>query len=234
MDILQSFSEEVIYLWDILARIVMNGIFGFILLHFIYRRFNDNDRFVFNLYVFNFIIFGLTSVLTNIELSVGSGFGLFSIFTMMRYRSEQINSKDMAYLLLMIGLGIFNSSGHKVVGTPGVIMLNGLLAAVIYVLEIFYTKHVKGYQKIKYDNIELLKPKYRQLLIRDLSLRLGKEVRDVKIDNVNFIDGQASLQVALGVDSELSDTDNLSSILARHKEEMTKIFGQTGIKPSDN
>jgi hypothetical protein len=45
-----------------------------------------------------------------------------------------------------------------------------------------------------------LKPKYNHLLHRDLSLRLGKEVIGVKTENVNFIEGFATLKVYYGAD----------------------------------
>ena len=209
---------------DLLLRLVFNSAIAFIILHFIYKQYNKKKSFIFNLFIFNLIIFGLSTVLTRIDLSVGSGFGLFAIFTMMRYRSEQINMKDMAYLLIMIGLGFINSAGYDVVGFEEIVLLNFVITGVVFGLEKTYFANRKNSQKIKYDKIELLKPKYRHLLNRDLSLRLGKEVIEVKTENVNFIEGFATLKVYYGEDYHIHINDDGEQIILNHNEEIDRIL----------
>jgi hypothetical protein len=170
------------------------------------------------------VIFGLSTVLTRIELSVGSGFGLFAIFTMMRYRSEQINMKDMAYLLIMIGLGFINSAGNNVVSYEEILILNLVIAGGVFGLEKAYYTNRKNSQKIKYDKIELLKPKFGHLLKRDLSLRLGKDVLEVKTINVNFIEGYATLKVYYGEDYHLYIQEDGDQIILDHNMEIKKIL----------
>jgi len=209
---------------DLMIRLVFNSLIAFTILHFIYKQYNKKKSFIFNLFIFNLIIFGLSTVLTRIDLSVGSGFGLFAIFTMMRYRSEQINMKDMAYLLIMIGLGFINSAGYDVVGYEEILFLNTVVVGVVFGLEKAYFAKRKNSQKIKYDKIELLKPKYNHLLHRDLSLRLGKEVIEVKTENVNFIEGYATLKVYYGNDYHIHNNDDGDRIILDHNEEITKIL----------
>ena len=209
---------------DLAIRLIFNSLVAFSILHFIYKQYNKKKSFIFNLFIFNLIIFGLSTVLTRIDLSVGSGFGLFAIFTMMRYRSEQINMKDMAYLLIMIGLGFINSAGYDVVGYEEILFLNLVVVSVVYGLEKAYFAKRKNSQKIKYDKIELLKPKYNHLLHRDLSLRLGKEVIEVKTENVNFIEGYATLKVYYGDDYHIHFSDNGDQIILDHNEEINKIL----------
>jgi hypothetical protein len=148
---------------------------------------------------------------------------------MMRYRSEQITTKDMAYLLVMVGLGFFNSSGPSIVGLQGVILLNLLLIGVIVALEKTYNIHPKKMQKIKYDKLELLKPKYQNLLQRDLMLRLGKEIIDIQIDNVNFIEGFATVNVTYGDQPGWDLEEDYQKVLNDHNQELEKIYS----KPSN-
>lgn len=209
---------------DLFIRLVFNSTIAFIILHFIYKQYNKKKSFIFNLFIFNLIIFGLSTVLTRIELSVGSGFGLFAIFTMMRYRSEQINMKDMAYLLIMIGLGFINSAGYDVVGYEEIMLLNVVIVGVVFGLEKAYFANRMNSQKIKYDKVELLKPKYQHLLNRDLSLRLGKEVLEVKTENVNFIEGFATLKVYYGNDYHIHINDDGDQIVLNHNEEVSRIL----------
>jgi len=224
MESFRTIIEGAPSILDLSIRLIFNSIVAFSILHYIYKRYNKKKSFIFNLFIFNLIIFGLSTVLTRIDLSVGSGFGLFAIFTMMRYRSEQINMKDMAYLLIMIGLGFINSAGYEVVGYDEILFLNLVIVGVVYGLEKAYFSKRKNSQKIKYDKIELLKPKYNHLLFRDISLRLGKEVLEIKTVNVNFIEGFATLKVYYGGDYNLHFSDNGDQIILDHNEEIYKIL----------
>lgn len=224
MEIIKTFIEEAPSLMDLAIRLVFNSFVAYVILHHIYKQYNKKKTFIFNLFIFNLIIFGLSTVLTRIDLSVGSGFGLFAIFTMMRYRSEQINMKDMAYLLIMIGLGFINSAGYDVVGYEEILFLNAVVVGVVFGLERAYFANRKNSQKIKYDKVELLKPKYNHLLHRDLSLRLGKEVIDVKTENVNFIEGFATLKVYYGDDYHIHINEDGDQIILDHNEEINKIL----------
>lgn len=224
MDSIKTIIEGAPGLLDLSVRLVFNSLIAFVILHYIYKEYNKKRSFIFNLFIFNLIIFGLSTVLTRIDLSVGSGFGLFAIFTMMRYRSEQINMKDMAYLLIMIGLGFINSAGHDVIGYEEILFLNLVVVGVVYSLERTYFGRRRNNQKIKYDKIELLKPKYNHLLYRDLSLRLGKDILEVKTVNVNFIEGFATLKVYYGNDHQLHIDDNADQIVLDHNEEINKIL----------
>lgn len=224
MEIIKTFIEEAPSLMDLAIRLVFNSFVAYVILHHIYKQYNKKKTFIFNLFIFNLIIFGLSTVLTRIDLSVGSGFGLFAIFTMMRYRSEQINMKDMAYLLIMIGLGFINSAGYDVVGYEEILFLNAVVVGVVFGLERAYFANRKNSQKIKYDKVELLKPKYNHLLHRDLSLRLGKEVIDVKTENVNFIEGFATLKVYYGDDYHIHVNEDGDQIILDHNEEINKIL----------
>lgn len=224
METIKAIIEGTPSFVDLIVRLVFNSTIAFIILHFVYKQYNKKKTFIFNLFIFNLIIFGLSTVLTRIDLSVGSGFGLFAIFTMMRYRSEQINMKDMAYLLIMIGLGFINSTGYEVIGYEEIILLNFVITGVVFGLEKAYFSNRKNSQKIKYDKVELLKPKYIHLLKRDLSLRLGKDVIEVKTDNVNFIEGYATLKVYYGDDYNILVSDDSDRIFSDHNEEISKIL----------
>lgn len=224
MEAISTFFETTPEYVDLIFRLLFNVTIAFVILNLIYKQFNKKKNFIFNLYIFNLIIFGLSTVLTRIDLSVGSGFGLFAIFTMMRYRSEQINMKDMAYLLIMIGLGFINSAVSDTIGYKEIIILNVVVIMVVLGLEKTYFSKRKNSQKIQYDKLELLKPKYIHLLKRDLSLRLGKEVNEVSTESVNFIEGYATLKVFYGEDYHIHIGEDGDQIIMSHVEEMKSIF----------
>lgn len=161
----------------------------------VYKKNNQNREFSFTLFSFNLIIFALCTILNNVELSIGSGFGLFAVFTMMRYRSEQLQIKDMTYLLIMVGLGFVNSTFQGPIGPIEIVFLNVSIFISLYILEklIFNQDHIK--QKIKYNRLDLLKIGNNRLLRRDLEEKIGAKVLDVNIESVNYLDGSANIYV---------------------------------------
>lgn len=182
-------------LMGLVLRFVFNVSMAAILILFVYRRNCRNKEFAFTLFSFNMIIFALCTILNNVELSIGSGFGLFAVFTMMRYRSEQLQIKDMTYLLILVGLGFINSTFQGPIGPFEIIFLNVAMIAFLIVLEklLFNQKLVK--QKIKYDKLDLLKVGNQSMLRSDLEEKIGARVADVQVDSVNYPDGFASITV---------------------------------------
>ncbi len=148
METIKTLLEGASSIVDLIIRLLFNSFIAFVILHFVYKQYNKKRTFIFNLFIFNLVFFGLSTVLTRIELSVGYGFGLFAIFTMMRYPSEQINLKDMAYLLIMIGLGFINSANYQVVGFEEIVLLNVVIAGVVYGLERAYFVNRQNSKKL--------------------------------------------------------------------------------------
>jgi len=58
-------------------------------------------------------------MLNKVEMSTGAGFGLFAVFSVLRYRTEGIGPKDMTYLFLSISIGLLTAiepqDGMKIV-----------------------------------------------------------------------------------------------------------------------
>ncbi len=177
------------------ARFVFNAIMAAALILLVYRKNSTNKDFCFTLFSFNMIIFALCTILNNVDLSIGSGFGLFAVFTMMRYRSEQLQIKDMTYLLILIGLGFVNATISDLIGPIEIMFLNLSTGLSLFVLEKTMFNHHLINQKIKYSDLELIKMENRPLLKKDLESKLGAKVVNIQIDSINFLDGWANLMV---------------------------------------
>lgn len=184
-----------ILLVGLVLRFLFNIGMAAVLILLVYKRNCQNKEFAFTLFAFNMIIFALCTILNNVELSIGSGFGLFAVFTMMRYRSEQLHIKDMTYLLIMVGMGFINSTFQGPIGPFEIVFLNFAMIAFLFILEksIFNQKLIK--QKIKYEKLELLKVGNKEMLRQDLEARIGARVVDVKVEAVNYLEGSANIIV---------------------------------------
>ena len=81
-----------------------------ILVRFIYYRVDRRYDFFFTFFMFNLIIFIITVLMnSNSGISMGAAFGLFAIFAMLRYRTEDISTRDMTYLFMSITIGLISS-----------------------------------------------------------------------------------------------------------------------------
>ena len=73
---------------------------AFALVRWIYYPSSPVKSHVFTFLAFNTIIYFVISILTDSEMGVGIGFGLFAIFSLLRYRTDPIPIREMTYLIL--------------------------------------------------------------------------------------------------------------------------------------
>ena len=81
----------------------------FILIRLIYYPIYKIRDLFFTFFIFNLIIFLISFLLNKVDLSMGAAFGLFAVFSMLRYRTENISIKDMTYLFLTIAMGLVSA-----------------------------------------------------------------------------------------------------------------------------
>jgi len=72
----------------------------------VYYPVTQDKNFVFTFIGFNMIIYFVLGFLTSVEVGVGVGFGLFAIFSLLRYRTDEIPIREMTYLFILIALGV--------------------------------------------------------------------------------------------------------------------------------
>lgn len=151
-----------------------------------------NKEFMFTFFIFNIIIFIITFVLNKTSISMGAAFGLFAVFSMLRYRTEGISMKEMTYLLLAIALGLINAIGLSLLPIS---VFNLILILFIFVLDhplIF--KHELS-KAVTYENIEMIRPENSQLLLDDLRKRTGLNIHRFAITSIDFLKDATSLVV---------------------------------------
>jgi hypothetical protein len=143
-----------------------------------------NKEFMFTFFLFNIIIFIITFVLNKTNISMGAAFGLFAVFSMLRYRTEGISMKEMTYLLIAIALGLINAIGLNLVP---ILVFNSIFIAFIFVLDhpiVFKQEYSKT---VIYENIENIKPENSELLMADLKKRTGFDIHRYSIVSFDFL-----------------------------------------------
>ena len=180
---------------NLLIAFAINFLVAFIVVRFIYYPTNKNKNYVFTFLAFNTIIFFVLSLLASTELSVGIGFGLFAIFSMLRYRTDAMPIREMTYLFAIIALPTINAILFSSDTLTVLLLANGIIAGVLYVFERGWGFQYESSRKIVYDNVKMLKPENEELLLADLERRTGLAVKRVEIGSVNLAKKTADLKI---------------------------------------
>ena len=65
----------------------------------------EKDRgYVLTFFALNISIFMIATLFSQVEISLGLGFGLFAIFSILRYRSNPLPVREMTYLFILMTL----------------------------------------------------------------------------------------------------------------------------------
>ena len=178
-----------------LLSFAFNLLVAVILVRFIYYPSTHNKRYVFTFLAFNTIIYFVLSFMNSIEIGIGAGFGLFAIFSILRYRTDPIPIREMTYLFVIVALPVMNSASSTGSAWPQLITANAAILLILFVLEKEWGFHYEASKNIKYEKIELIKPDKQAELISDLESRTGLRIKKVNIGKINFLRDTVDLQI---------------------------------------
>lgn len=157
-----------------------------------FRIYRKTDLFL-TFFVFNIVIFLITYLLNQVQLSIGAAFGLFAVFSMLRYRTEGLSAKDMTYLFVVIALGLIGAV-HR--GSElQLSVLNGLLLVVVFLLESNYLFRREWSKTVLYDRLDLMAPALRDDLLADLRARTGLPVHRTEIQELDLLKDMARITI---------------------------------------
>lgn len=174
---------------------LFNLVVALICVRLIYYPQTHNKRYVFTFLAFNTIIYFVLSFMSSIEISIGVGFGMFAIFSILRYRTDPIPIREMTYLFIITALPVMNSAGLEEDIWLQLILANLAVLTILFILEREWGFHYEASKKILYEKIELIKPHNRQELIRDLEERTGLTIKRVVVGKINYLRDTAELKI---------------------------------------
>jgi hypothetical protein len=174
-------------------RLAFNLASVFIMVRFIYYPTHRKREYFFTFFMFNLIIFLITFLLNKVEFSLGAAFGLFAVFTMLRYRTEGISMNDMTYLFTVIALGLINAVSRG--GWDELLLINCLILAFTLFLDSSFFFKREGSKCIVYDNLEMLKPEKTAELIKELEGRTGLSINRIVVEKINLLSESAIITI---------------------------------------
>lgn len=190
----QTIDIDFTQILTLLAKFALNISVFLIITQLIYKKFNKNREFLFTFGIFNIIIFLICYHLSNATLSIGFSFGLFAIFSILRYRTIPLPVKEMTYFFLSISIAIINSLSAMAFTIPELFVVNLLTIVSVFTFEYLY-KDKELMKYIKYEKIDLLKPNRHNDLLDDLKARTGLPINRVEIGRIDFLRDTADIRV---------------------------------------
>lgn len=173
----------------------LNFIVALVLVRFVYYPTTHNKQYVFTFLAFNTVIFFVLSFMNSIELGVGVGFGLFAIFSILRYRTDPIPIREMTYLFITAALPVMNSAGTSGDIWPQLIAADAAILIIMWVLEKEWGFRYELSKRIVYEKIELIRPDRQVEMLADLRERTGLKIKRVAIGKINFMKDTADLKI---------------------------------------
>lgn len=179
--------------WELLARFTINTIAITLLIFGLYYRRYRNKELATAASMFNIFAFSVLTILSSVEFSIAAGFGLFAILALFNLRSEQIEKIDIAYFFGAIAIAVICS----VHGTSLVLVL---LVVTFVLCGAWLLDHPKILQsassaKLTLDRIDQHTLSDPEKMRAELSERLGVEVMNFQIIEINYVNDMACLNV---------------------------------------
>ncbi len=182
------------------ARLLIDLASVFVLVRFIYYPIYKHRELFFTFFIFNLIIFLISFLLNKVDLSMGAAFGLFAVFSMLRYRTEDISIKDMTYLFLTIAIGLV-CAVTKIKDAPDsleYLFLGGITFVILiitYLLESNALMKKEMAKLIIYENIELIQSESKEALMADIKKRTGINIHRISIQKIDFLKDAAQIKI---------------------------------------
>lgn len=185
------------------AGFIINLIAALIIVRGIYYPTQRDRNMVFTYLAFNTVIYFVMAFLSSVELGIGVGFGLFAVFSVLRYRTVEMSSREMTYLFIVIALPVMYGVGAQTEQWFLLAAVTVVVIALLWLLEKGWGFRYDASHLIKYDRLDLLHTTRRAELFEDLHARLGLVVKRIEVQRIDMLEETAMLK--LWLDGETDD-----------------------------
>ena len=179
---------------QLLLHLAINLIFCGFIIHKLYYPKSKRRDYYFTFALISLSIFFMIFLLGSVKIKVGFALGLFAIFGIIRYRTEQMPVREMTYLFILIAVSVINALAVTLTYAE-LLLTNCLFVCFIWLFEdIPWIKHVSE-KLVKYDRIDLITPEHYDEMKADLEKRLGIPIIRLEVGAVDFLKDIAMVKV---------------------------------------
>lgn len=157
---------------------------------------SERDKgYVLTFFTFNISIFLVASLFNRADLSIEFGFGLFAIFSILRYRSDPLPVRELTYLFILMALPVINVIMMSEELYLELAVANIAILAVFFVIERALGFQYEARKTVIYEKIELIKPEHYDTLLMDLRERTGLPITRFEVGKVDFLHDVADIKI---------------------------------------
>jgi hypothetical protein len=181
---------------ELLLRFALNLGVILILVRWLYYQKTRRKDYLFTYVLISSIIFLLCFILESVKLQIGFALGLFAIFGIIRYRTDQMPIREMTYLFVVIGISVINALTNKKISVVELLLTNTIIIFIVYGFERVWLLRHESAKLITYERIDLIKPEKYNEMLEDLQLRTGiPKINRVEVGKIDFLKDAARLTI---------------------------------------
>jgi hypothetical protein len=179
---------------EMLFRFLIDLVFAGAIIAVYFRR-ARNAEYTTTFFVFNVSVFFLVYIMNGLDLDVGFGFGLFALFAVLRFRTTPIPYRELTIAFAVIAVAVVNAISVGALTWAEVLVANLAIALCVVVVGGWWISRQLGVQQVRYERIAHVRPDRKDELLADLRDRTGLDVVSVRVDEIDFLNDTAVLQV---------------------------------------
>jgi hypothetical protein len=178
---------------EFFIRFLLNLGVIFVVVRLIYYSNHKNKDFLFTFFLFNIINFLICFLLSTAKLKMGFAFGLFAIFSILRYRTVTVPVREMGYFFISVTLGIINALASLDDNMIQLFLANAIILVTTFILDGKLSLKHENYKEIVYERIDLIHPDKRAEMLADLQKRTGLNIHRVEFFKIDFLKDVAKI-----------------------------------------
>lgn len=190
-----------LFVLDLVRDLAMNLVAATILIFGIFFRRHRRRDLVLGYFAFNVSLFAVAASLGSAgSLSLGVGFGLFAVLSIVRLRSDEATQAEIGYTMVSLVLGLLN--GLPALVFEAKLLFTLVLVATMYVVDhpavLAHNRHARF--KVSLDAVFSDPDELR----RELESRLGGTMKHVIVQEIDYVRETMRVDVRFRQDARTS------------------------------
>ena len=202
MILLSNFLQEIFVnadgskMSDFFLRLFVNSVSVFLIIRFIYYKYNSQSDNLFTFFLMGLIVFLVGSALERVNLDFGFAFGLFAIFSIIRFRTPPIDLKEMTYLFMVIGISVTNALvDYQISDWFGLLVSNLIIFVAAWIMENYKPRKEILKKSLTFVPSGLQVLNSKKMLLEEVKQNTNIDVIKVEISKINAAKNEVTVWI---------------------------------------
>lgn len=202
MILLSNFLQEIFVnadgttISDFFLRLLGNSVSVFLIIRFVYYKYNSQSENIFSFFIMGLVVFLVASALDKVKLDFGLAFGLFAIFSIIRFRTPPIDLKEMTYLFAVIGISVTNALvEYRVSDWFGLLVSNLIIFMAAWIMENYKPRKEMLKKPLTFIPTDLDVLNSKKLLLEEVKRNTNIDILKVEISRINAAKNEVTVWI---------------------------------------